>query len=277
MGTPKRERQKTNRQIRLQELAHDARVAKTKRVGLRYGIGIPVVIAVLWGLVLLVNGGDDKVATPTTTTVTATTVAPFPAPVTVPGATITGDTPCPEADGSSARTITFAQEPPMCIDTAKQYEAVITTNKGSLTVALDAVKAPINVNNFVVLARYHYFDNTQCHRIIPQFVGQCGDPTATGNGGPGYSVIDELPQQGEYQIGSLAMANSGSNTSGSQFFIISGANGAALPPNYSLFGMTTAGLDTVTAIDAAGNGDPSANGSPTLQQVIIESVVINEL
>ena len=118
--------------------------------------------------------------------------------------------------------------------TAKKYTAVVVTNKGELTIQLDPALAPIAVNNFVSLARSKYFDATQCHRIIPTFVVQCGDPTATGRGGPGYEFIDELPKAGQYKIGSLAMANSGVNTNGSQFFIVTGAQGVALPPNYSL-------------------------------------------
>ena len=112
----------------------------------------------------------------------------------------------------------------------------------------------MTVNNFVVLARYHYFDNTICHRAIPSFAVQCGDPTGTGTGGPGYSFADELPAAGSYKVGSIAMANSGPDTNGSQFFIITGANGVALPANYTLFGEVTDGLDTtVKALDALGN------------------------
>ena len=88
--------------------------------------------------------------------------------------------------------------------------------------------AVLATNNFVVLARYKYFDGTKCHRAITDFVVQCGDPTTTGSGSPGYSFADELPAQGEYKIGSIAMANSGPNTNGSQFFIITGENGATL-------------------------------------------------
>ena len=165
----------------------------------------------------------------------------------------------------------------MCIDPAKSYTAVVTTNHGDFTVELDPVAAPITVNNFVVLARYHYFDDTICHRIIPGFVVQCGDPTGTGSGGPGYAIPDELPAAGAYQIGSLAMANSGPDTNGSQFFVITGEDGAALEPNYTLFGQVTDGLDdTVVALDALGNPDQAANGVPPLEEVRIESVTITE-
>ena len=153
---------------------------------------------------------------------------------------------------------------------------MVTTNLGAYTIQLDAKAAPTTVNNFVVLARYHYFDNTVCHRAIPSFMVQCGDPTGKGTGGPGYTIADELPAAGSYKIGSLAMANTGQPNSGSsQFFLITGAQGVSLPATYSLFGQVTDGLDTtVKTLDAAGN--PSNNGIPPLQQIVIQSVTITE-
>jgi cyclophilin family peptidyl-prolyl cis-trans isomerase len=127
------------------------------------------------------------------------------------------------------------------------------------------------VNNFVYLARFHYFDGIIFHRVIPGFVLQGGDPTGTGTGGPGYRFVDELPAPGRYELGSLAMANAGPNTNGSQFFVISGPDGMRLPPLYSLFGKVVKGLDVVAAIDAIGTG----SGKPT-EKVVIESVTITE-
>ena len=271
---------------------------KRKRTGM-YVLLIPLVALAISGIVWLVKRGDDNSASGATTTIDAfgstttldlllagstTTVDPnaptttaTPAPSTIVGATLTGDTPCPAADGSAERTITFEKAPPTCIDATKKYTAVVTTNKGAYTADLDAKAAPITVNNFVVLARYHYFDNTVCHRAIPGFVVQCGDPTATGSGGPGYEFADELPAAGSYKIGSLAMANAGADTNGSQFFVITGDQGVALSPDYSLFGQVTDGLDTtVKALDAAGNPDPAAKGVPPLEQMVIQSVTITE-
>jgi cyclophilin family peptidyl-prolyl cis-trans isomerase len=178
---------------------------------------------------------------------------------------------CPPADGSALKTVRFAGPPPMCIDPAKRYTATMVTSKGTLVFALDAARAPQTVNSFVFLARYHFFDGIAFHRIIPGFVVQGGDPTGTGTGGPGYRFADELPQPGRYEIGSLAMANAGPDTNGSQFFIISGAQGTALPPLYSLFGQAVAGLDVLAAIEATG----SPSGKPTAR-VVIESVTIAE-
>ena len=165
----------------------------------------------------------------------------------------------------------------MCIDPAKSYTAAFETTQGDFTVRLFADRAPGTVNSFVNLARWKYFDGTRCHRVIEDFVVQCGDPTATGSGGPGYSFADELPALGEYKIGSIAMANSGPNTNGSQFFIITGNNGASLPPQYSLFGEVTAGLDTtVKAMAALFNPDPAANGVPPAGEIVLKTVKITE-
>jgi cyclophilin family peptidyl-prolyl cis-trans isomerase len=200
-------------------------------------------------------------------------ITPAPVPPTL--APMADAAECPAPDGSSEKQQEFTEYPPTCIDVTKNYTAEIETNVGPLTVQLYPDKAPLAVNSFVTLARYHYFDGIDCHRIIPQFVAQCGDPTGTGSGGPGYEFADELPEEGAYQIGSLAMANSGPNTNGSQFFIITGPNGAALPPDYTLFGMVTEGLDTtVPKLDEAGN--PEDNGVPPLQPVTIESITITE-
>ncbi|HEV8064773.1 MAG TPA: peptidylprolyl isomerase, partial [Acidimicrobiales bacterium] len=126
-------------------------------------------------------------------------------------------------------------------------------------------------NNFIFLARYHYFDGIFFHRVIPGFMCQGGDPEGTGTGGPGYRFEDELPPAGRYQIGSLAMANAGPNTNGSQFFVVSGPDGVRLPPLYSLFGQLANGRDTLAAIEAVG----SRQGKPS-ERVVIESVTISE-
>ena len=179
---------------------------------------------------------------------------------------------CAPADGSAAKQQQFTAAPPMCLQKGKSYGAVIETNNGTVHVTLRADIAPLTVNNFVNLARFHYFDGTTCHRAIQSFVVQCGDPTATGSGGPGYEFADELPDE-PYRVGSIAMANSGANTNGSQFFIISGTDGAALPPNYSLFGQVDdADLPVVAALDALGN---PADGPP-LQPIDILTVTIDE-
>jgi peptidylprolyl isomerase len=180
--------------------------------------------------------------------------------------------PCPAPDGSSPRTIRFSEPPPMCIDPAKRYTATMETSLGTLVIALDAAAAPITVNNFVFLARYHYYDGVTFHRVIKGFVCQGGDPEGTGRGGPGYRFADELPKSGRYEVGSLAMANAGPNTNGSQFFVISGADGCRLPPQYSLFGKVVKGLEIVEAMQSVATG----SGDKPRDDLVIHSVTITE-
>ena len=138
--------------------------------------------------------------------------------------------------------------------------------------ALDAARAPVTVNNFVFLARNHFYDGLVFHRIVPKFILQTGDPTEVGNGGPGYTIADELPVVGQYKVGGLAMASNGPNTGGSQFFVISGPDGVTVDPDFSLFGQITSGLAVVRAIDAVGANDPE----PPLERVTITSITITE-
>ena len=266
MGTNKRARKKENRKQRLDQLARQSQRRRQRKVGVRIAIVLAVIIGIAG--IFSVSGGNQS-ATPDTT---------IPAsPTTVAGETISGETPCPAKDGSSNRVAQFEKAPPVCIEDGVTYTAIVTTNKGEFSIVLDQTIAPLAVNNFVVLARYKYFDNTNCHRAIVNFVVQCGDPTATGSGGPGYQFADELPKAGSYKVGSIAMANSGPNTNGSQFFIITGSDGASLPPNYTLFGQVTEGLDsTIPALNAAGNPDPATNGVPPIEPLVINSVVIIE-
>jgi cyclophilin family peptidyl-prolyl cis-trans isomerase len=213
------------------------------------------------------SGAD---ATPTTRAGATTSSRP----VNATGPDGYGTTDCPPPGGAAGPARTFPAPFKRCIDATKTYTATITTNKGVLTVELLPKTAPLTVNNFVALARNKFYDGLGCHRIIPNFVAQCGDPTGKGSGGPGYKFNDELPRQGVYKVGSLAMANSGPNTNGSQFFVITGTDGVALPPNYSLFGQAVNSDATLKALDAAGN--PSNNGMPPKQTVSITSVVITE-
>ena len=276
MGTDKRVRKKENRRQRLSELAEQAQRQRLRKRIVRVLIGLAAVLALT--AVIYVSGRNSSSTTDTsiadTTLVDTTVTVP---PTTIPGRAITGDTPCPAVDGSETRASSFEKAPPTCIDDTHSYSALVKTNKGDFTVVLDPVKAPLTVNNFVVLARYHFFDGTFCHRAILNFVVQCGDPTATGSGGPGYQFADELPKAGEYKVGSLAMANSGVDTNGSQFFVITGADGTTLNPDYSLFGQVTDGLDTtIPLLNNASNPDPDANGVPPAEDLEIISVTITE-
>ncbi len=176
----------------------------------------------------------------------------------------------PAFDGSSPTQQQFGSPPEMGIDPDKRYTATLDTSLGEIVIALDAIKAPKTVNNFVFLALNHYYDGVIFHRIIRGFMCQGGDPTGTGRGGPGYRFEDELPKPGEYQIGSVAMANAGPNTNGSQFFLISGADGVRLPPQYSLFGQIVKGLDVLESMQSVRTG----GGDRPHEDVVINSVTI---
>ncbi len=266
MANQKRQRKKAGRQAQQQAMAA-ARRRQSRQRTIVVAVVLVAIIALILGVTGAFGGGGSskKVAS----TGSSTT------PSTVKGAAVNGDTSCPKADGSSPRTTTFAKPPPMCIDPSKTYTATMQTSEGGpITIALDAKQAPKTVNNFVVLARYHFYDGLTFHRIVPDFVIQGGDPQGNGSGGPGYKFADELPKAGQYKLGSLAMANSGPDTNGSQFFIITGQQGVQLPPQYSLFGQVTGGMDTVNKIAAL--GQPNApNGEPS-KKVTMTSVTIQE-
>jgi peptidylprolyl isomerase len=179
----------------------------------------------------------------------------------------------------SLPTPPYHQAPPMTINTGHRYTATLVTNRGTVTIALLARAAPVAVNNFVFLARHHYYDNNLFFRVIRGFMIQTGDPTGTGMGGPGYQFNDErvnLP----YNPGITAMANSGPNTNGSQFFIVAGPQGRSLPHSYTIFGRVTGGMTVVDAIAAtpttANPLDPSEISQP-LTQIVLKRVTIHEM
>lgn len=171
----------------------------------------------------------------------------------------------------------YSSAPQMTIDTNKTYTATMHTTLGDIVIDLRAKDAPITVNNFVFLARDKYYDGVTFHRIVPGFVIQGGDPKGDGTGGPGYQFADE-PVKGDYLKGTLAMANAGPNTNGSQFFIVLDNLTGRLPKNYNLFGAVTSGIDVVdkiAAVPIAVNPSTGERSRP-LQQVKINSIDIAE-
>lgn len=144
----------------------------------------------------------------------------------------------------------YKEPPKMAIDQNKKYTATIETAKGDLILELFAKDVPNTVNNFVCLARDGFYNGVTFHRIIPGFMAQGGDPTGTGSGGPGYKFADEFTHH-KHEIGTLSMANAGSNTNGSQFFITY-APQPHLNGKHSVFGRLTKGDDVHTNL---ANGD----------------------
>jgi cyclophilin family peptidyl-prolyl cis-trans isomerase len=140
-------------------------------------------------------------------------------------------------------------KPDQVIDPSRRYTALITTDRGEIEIALDPARAPQSVNNFVFLARDGFYDGLTFHRVVPGFVVQGGCPLGSGTGGPGYRFNDE-PVVGEYLAGAVAMANSGPNTNGSQFFICTEDGRHKLAKSYNLFGQVTRGMEVVLGVAA---------------------------
>jgi cyclophilin family peptidyl-prolyl cis-trans isomerase len=176
----------------------------------------------------------------------------------------------------------FAGPPPMTVDPKATYTATVETSCGTIVIELDAKRAPTTVNSFVFLAKEGYFDGQYVHRLDTSIdVIQGGDPTGTGTGGPGYAIPDELKGDESYTPGTLAMANAGPDTGGSQFFLITGPAGTNLDgnPNYTIFGKVIEGLDVARTIQAlpivdASSGDIS--GQRPVQAIYLESVTIRK-
>lgn len=175
----------------------------------------------------------------------------------------------------------WSKAPEMKIDVNKKYLAHFDTSKGKFTVELYPKDAPMAVNNFIFLAKEKYYDGNVFHRIIRDFMVQSGDPTGTGAGSPGYKFADELPNEHKHKKGTLAMANSGANTNGSQFFIGTGSQVDALNhapyDNYVVFGQVIEGMDVVDKIAATPVQEgPTGEKSMPTEKVIINTITIEE-
>ena len=262
-------RMRTERQAARQSV--DAARRRQRNVVLG-GVAAALVVAVVTTLIVVNTGNDSNTATDTlgasakpsaaasaTTSAGATSAAPA-----VAGAcTYT-------ASGTASRP---AKLPATTgIERVKAQTAVLTTSVGDITLSLDSAKAPCTVNSFTSLAKQKYFDGTSCHRLTTSgiYVLQCCDPSATGSGGPGYKFNDENLTGATYPAGTLAMANAGAGTNGSQFFLV--YKDTQLPPSYTPFGTITGGLDLLTKV-AAGGSTPDGDGKPktpvTLTTVVI--------
>ena len=169
----------------------------------------------------------------------------------------------------------YSSPPAMTIDPTKSYAATIKTSQGTMTLELFAAEAPVTVNNFVFLARDGFYDNGGFHRVLKDFMIQGGCPKGDGTGGPGYRFQDEAVSR-QYVKGTLAMANAGPNTNGSQFFIVHG-NDVGLPPNYTIFGMLTEGTEVLDSLAGSpvGGGAGGERSRPT-ERLEIQTIEISE-
>jgi cyclophilin family peptidyl-prolyl cis-trans isomerase len=234
-------------------------------------------LAGLLGLLVACSPGAAPASTPTPRPPAPTQASGAQVSANLTGIPASKPAASPSAQGGSvsAAPRQFSAPPQMQIDPSKTYTATIDTTMGSMKADLFASDAPITVNNFVFLAQQHYYDGSPFHRIIKGFMVQTGDPVnRNGTGGPGYRFQDE-PVKRSYERGTLAMANAGPNTNGSQFFIVQGTN-VNLPPNYTIFGKLTSGLDTLDKIATTPTG-PGRGGPDTPRTPItINTITITE-
>jgi peptidyl-prolyl cis-trans isomerase B (cyclophilin B) len=236
---------------------------RQRRNALAAGTAVVVVVAVIVGVALAVGlGGDDKKKEDTTTV----SSGDF--------GNLGGTGSCTYTDaGDSSKKRDEKLPPTTGVMTTGTKKATMVTNQGTVELTLNSAKAPCTVNSFVFLAQQKYFDDTSCHRLTTSgiFVLQCGDPTGSGSGGPGYQFPDENLTGATYPKGTLAMANAGAGTNGSQFFLV--YKDTQLPPSYTPFGTITKGLDVIAKVAAKG-AEGGSDGKPLLA-TSIESVTIS--
>lgn len=250
--------------------------ARTKTRRRNTILGASLAVVVLAGSGALVAGGvfDSKDKDTTTQAAPTPSQTPQAAPTRKP---VEG---CAAPATGAPNGKQWQTEPAMTVDAKAAYTATLDTNCGKVTLSLDAAKAPHTVNSFAFLAGEKYFDNTRCHRLTTGgiFVLQCGDPTASatvkgGTGDPGYKFADENLTGATYPAGTVAMANSGPNTNGSQFFLV--YKDTQLPPNYTPFGKITGGLDVLQRIATAGTLEGASDGRP-MADVTFNSVAVTK-
>ncbi|MDQ3944218.1 MAG: peptidylprolyl isomerase [Actinomycetota bacterium] len=265
-SSAKRHRKRQNAAAARAAQLEAARQAKRRQTLIRSGILGVFVLAVAVVLALVAGGGDDKKevtagkdATTTSSAEASSTTTPETTATTAAGAAA-GEITCndtePPAKGNGK---TYDKAPDMTIDPAKNYTATMDTSCGKMVIELDAKNAPVGVNNFVFLARENFYDGLTFHRVIKDFVIQGGDPKGDGTGGPGYDVPAEPPKD-RFKIGDLAAAKAANDppgTMGSQFFVITGSRGAALPNEYARFGTVTDGVKVAQKIESFGQPDES--------------------
>jgi cyclophilin family peptidyl-prolyl cis-trans isomerase len=288
MGTEKRARQKAGRQARIEAAIAAQQRAQTRSKVIRAVVAAAVIALLVGGYAFVKRDDNKTVEASASPGSTATTAAQGAVPAVVPpppaGKVITGDTPCPAADGSTERATKFEKAPPVCIDPTKTYTALIDTSKGAVKVTLDAAKMPGTTNNFVVLSRYHYYDNTALFRADPSIqIIQGGAPAtnSSNDAGPGYTIPDEGGPF-TYKEGELVMARTAApNSTSAQFFLTYGPGSSSMNGQgpYLLFGTVTEGLDVLQGIQ--GISVPYPPGSPIpgdgpKEPVIVNSVKITE-
>jgi cyclophilin family peptidyl-prolyl cis-trans isomerase len=218
-----------------------------------------ILTIILLGVTLFAVGCAGQSSSTPSPTPKPSTPQPTPSAATSKPASATPSKNTPPSQSSqpsatpTSKTLSWSKPPDMQIDKSKKYTASLDTSEGSFKIELFAQETPITVNNFVFLSNQGFYNGIIFHRIIKDFMIQTGDPTGTGSGSPGYKFADELPPKHKYAAGIVAMANSGPNTNGSQFFVCTGPDASGLDkyPNYTQFGQVIEGMDVVQKIASA--------------------------
>jgi peptidyl-prolyl cis-trans isomerase B (cyclophilin B) len=267
----KRDRQrKLARERYLRQQERRARRARRARLATVIGAACCVVIGIGVGGYFLLRPGSNAATASSATATPTPTASPTPTEAAEPATHCTYVSSPP-----AARSV---GTPPAKPNYTASYRATVVTNRGNVVIDLLNSKATCTVNSFVYLAAKNYFNNTKCHRLTTSgspLVLQCGDPTGTGSGGPGYKFADENTTGATYSAGTVAMATSGANTNGSQFFIV--YKNSTLSPNYTPFGKVVSGLGIIQNVAKAGsdNSNGSGDGHPK-EPVVIERVTIKK-
>jgi peptidyl-prolyl cis-trans isomerase B (cyclophilin B) len=282
-GSAKRERQLAREHYERQQARRAARAARRRRTQQITAVVVAVAVVVL-GVVYLASalGGDDTTDAASSPTSSATdTTSASASPSSSPSATTaaSGCTYTKSSEAAAKNVGLPAYDKSKAASYKQPFTATIKTNLGDLTVALAADKAPCTANSFRHLAQTKFWDGSDCHRLTTSgiFVLQCGDPTGSGSGGPGYQFgVENAPKDGVYPAGTLAMARtSDPGSNGSQFFIVYKETSLPDPNGYTVFGRVTKGLELVNQVAAAGVDGTGGDGKPK-KTITIESVSVGK-
>ena len=276
MASSKREkelaRQRAERQAARRAAAAQRR--KQRQAIIASVVAVLLVATAAIAAAVSLGGGDDatdvaaqpSISAAPTEPAAPTSAAASAEPSATPDEATPGDPGCeyPKTDTPATREVTLP--PTEGVETEQVYLVTLATTQGDIVFEMDSAEAPCTANNLRSLAHFKYFDDTPCHRLTTEGISvlQCGSPDGSGNGGPGYSFKDENLEGATYERGTVAMANSGPNTNGSQFFLV--YEDSALPPNYTPFGTIVSGLDVLEKIAAAGSDESNGvgDGKPNL-------------
>ncbi|MCY7364337.1 MAG: peptidylprolyl isomerase [Frankiaceae bacterium] len=275
MASSKREKELARQRAERQAARSAAATQRSKqrRAVVASVVAVLLVAGAAIAVTVAVNGGEDA------PTDVAAAASPSAVPSAEPTASVEpsasastepslapGDPGCEYVEGGAPASREVAAPPVTGVELKQVFDVTLATDRGDIVFTMDSAAAPCTANSLRSLADAGYFDDTPCHRLTTVGISvlQCGDPTGTGSGGPGYTFADENLEGATYPRGTVAMANAGADTNGSQFFLV--YENSSLPPQYTPFGTITEGLDILDEVAAAGSDETngSGDGKPVL-------------